>query len=222
MPSIDEGAKDFEINLAHFFGFAVSTRRKALKLTASELARRTAELGYPISRGAIAKIESNSRSGKVDVAELLVLSAALDIPPLLLLFSGFSMDGFMEVLPGVLTPDDEAARWVSGRVSFPRKLGPNALGVEGQPTPPNDGVKLIEAALSRDKALEARIPLLDVLHKAQQGPGDLQTALDVQTARRMLEINDEQIESMRQEIRDAREALWGFRDNYDPPEPEVP
>ena len=63
------------------------------------------------------------RSGKVDVAEVLVLSAALDIPPVLLLFPGFSMDGFRDALPGVLTPDDEAVRWVSGRVSFPRKLG---------------------------------------------------------------------------------------------------
>ena len=58
-------------------------------------------LGYPISRGAIAKMESNVRSGKVDVAEVPVLSAALDIPPVLLLFSGFSMDGFRDALPGV-------------------------------------------------------------------------------------------------------------------------
>jgi hypothetical protein len=57
MPSIDERAKAFELELSRRFGLAVETRRKALNLTASEVARRTAELGYPISRGAIAKIE---------------------------------------------------------------------------------------------------------------------------------------------------------------------
>lgn len=182
-------------------------------------------LGYPISRGAIAKMESNVRSGKVDVAEVPVLSAALDIPPVLLLFSGFSMDGFRDALPGVLTPDDDAVRWLSGRVSFPRRLGPNALGVEGQPTPPNDGVKLISATLSLDKALEARIPLLDALHIARRDySGDLQTALDIETAQRMLEISGEQIESLRQEMRDARKALWGLSSDPDdsdaPEEPE--
>lgn len=182
-------------------------------------------LGYPISRGAIAKMESNVRSGKVDVAEVLVLSAALDIPPVLLLFSGFSMDGFRDALPGVLTPDDDAVRWVSGRVSLPRRLGPNALGVEGQPTPPNDGVKPISATLSFDKALEARISLLDALHIARRDySGDLQTALDIETAQRMLEISDEQIESLRQEMRDARKALWGLSSDPDdsdaPEEPE--
>jgi len=214
MPSIDEGAKLFERRLASSFGFTVKRRRNALRITASELSRRTAELGYPISRGAIAKIESNSRSGKVDVAELLVLSAALDIPPLLLLYDGFAMDGFTEVLPGVLTPDDEAARWVSGRVSFPRKLGPKALGVEGEPTPPNDGVKLISAASSLDAALETRISLQNLAQREPEEPGT------VSIAQRMLQINDEQIAARQKEIGDAKEALWGFTDNYDPPEDE--
>ena len=54
-----------------------------------ELAERTAELGYPITRVAISKIERNSREGKLDVAELLVLAEALGIAPVLLLAPGF-------------------------------------------------------------------------------------------------------------------------------------
>jgi hypothetical protein len=86
-----------------------------------ELARRTAELGYPISRGATAKIESEVRSGKIDVAEVLVLAAALDIPPVLLLFPQFSTDGGAVVVPGVMASEDEAVRWMSGQVSFPHR-----------------------------------------------------------------------------------------------------
>src|SRR5260370_40949205 len=93
MPSIDEGAKAFENNLASRFGFALSTRRKALKVTASEVARLTAELGYPISRGAIAKIESNSRPGKIDLPEELVLPAPPALPPQLLRSPGFAPAG---------------------------------------------------------------------------------------------------------------------------------
>ena len=57
-------------------------------MTAQQLAERTKELGYPVTRVAISKIESNSRAGKVDVAELLVLGAALGVPPVTLIFGG--------------------------------------------------------------------------------------------------------------------------------------
>jgi hypothetical protein len=40
------------------------------------------------------------------------------------------------------------------------------------------------------------------------------------TARRMLQINDEQIAAIRKQIRDAREALWGIRPELDAMEPE--
>src|SRR5262245_32781047 len=143
MPNINYAAKGWELTRSGGFGDAVRERRKGLNLTASEVARRTAMLGYPVSRGAIAKIESNLRSGKVDVAELLVLSAALDIPPVLLLFPEFSTNGSVEVLPGIVTSQDEAVRWVSGRVAFPHDADPE--DAEDLPRPPNDGVKLIAA-----------------------------------------------------------------------------
>jgi transcriptional regulator with XRE-family HTH domain len=214
MPSTDENAKAFDETRARWFGFAVGTRRKALKITAIEVARRTAELGYPISRGAIAKIESNVRSGKIDVAEVLVLAAALDVPPVLLLFPQLSLDGGSPVLPSVLTSDDEAVRWMSGGVSFPQEYDLSTKRLKGQPNPPNDGVNLIAAVALLEKALETRISLVDYWHKVKED------AADAETAQRMLEKNNEQIEAAKKRVRDAREALWGFRDNYDPPEPE--
>jgi transcriptional regulator with XRE-family HTH domain len=205
MPSIDEGAKAYEMGLAARFGFAVKTRRTTLKLSASELARRTADLGYPISRSAIAKIESNSRSGKVDVAELLVLSAALDIPPVVLLFLIVPVGGPTEMLPGVGVLAEEAVRWMSGRVSFPRHLLADS---EDKPKPPNDGVKLVGAAMSLEEALEARIPLINQLEKAPD-------PREVEVAQGMLRINDEQISALLEEMNDAQLALWGSRIAYE-------
>jgi transcriptional regulator with XRE-family HTH domain len=221
MPSIDEEAKAFEMALAARFGRAVKARRRALKLSASEVSRRTAELGYPISRGAIAKIESNSRSGKVDVAELLALSAALDIPPVLLLFDGFPSGQPVEVRPGFEAMVGDAVRWVWGRISYPRKVAreTNAsgrqvvrAGYEDRPRPPNDGVNLITAATAWDKAVADRIPLMILLEKVQTDDGD------VNTAQRMLDLHDEQIEALQNQIHDTREALWGTSTDTDEPE----
>ena len=214
MPSIDENAKAFETTRSGWFGFAVSRRRKALKITASEVARRTAELGYPISRGAIAKIESNVRSGKIDLAEVLVLAAALDIPPVLLLFPQLASDGGSPALPNYLTSDDEAVRWMSGGVSFPQKYDLSSMHLKGQPNPPNAGVNLIAAVSSLEQALETRISLVHHLEKVQCDP------VDAENAGRMLEKNSEHIEAIRSQIDAARAVLWGFHDNYDPPDPE--
>jgi transcriptional regulator with XRE-family HTH domain len=205
MPSIDGRAKAFEMDVAAVFGHAVSRRRKVLKLTASELSRRTAELGYPISRGAIAKIESNSRSGKVDVAELLVLSAALDTPPVLLLFPEFPTGCWMAVLPGVTAQGREAVRWLSGRTSFPREVGADLSSA----VPPNNGVKLIAAAWAIEEAIAARIPLVNQLAKAKDPD-------DVDLARRTLQIHDEQIARLQKEVADANSAVWDRADYSEP------
>jgi transcriptional regulator with XRE-family HTH domain len=205
MPNIDEGAKEFELARAGWFGNAVSWRRRALNLTASELSRRTVDLGYPISRGAIAKIESNLRSGKVDVAEVLVLSAALDIPPVLLLFPQFSTDRSGVVLPGVVAKEDEAVHWVSGQVPLPQEGDmPGAHVGQEASDPPNEGVKLVVAKQTLQQALETRISLV---HHLQTLEADAAEVIDAQ---RMLDMNNELIQNLRQQIRNARETLWGM------------
>jgi transcriptional regulator with XRE-family HTH domain len=204
MPNIDEGAKDFELARAAWFGNAVSWRRKALNLTASELSRRTDELGYPISRGAIAKIESNLRSGKIDVAEVLVLGAALDIPPVLLLFPQFSTDGSAVVLPGLHANEDEAVLWISGQVPLPQGDNVAEMPVDRErQIVRNDGVQLVVAMQTLTDALETRISL--VHHLQTLPPEDP----EIPDANRMLELNNELIQNLRQQIRHARQGLWG-------------
>ena len=114
LPKIDEGAKAWELTLAKTVGDAVQKRRKALGWTGVQLAERTAELGYPITRVAISKIEANSRAGKLDIAEVLILAAALDIAPVLLLAPGFPTEGHVEAQPGHSVDSRQAVKWFSG------------------------------------------------------------------------------------------------------------
>lgn len=49
------------------------------------LADRTKELGHPISRVAISNLEVGRKSG-VDVADLVILARALEVPPMMLIY----------------------------------------------------------------------------------------------------------------------------------------
>ncbi|OHT93189.1 helix-turn-helix domain-containing protein [Mycobacterium syngnathidarum] len=125
MPSIDPSAKAWELTLSKRVGETVQRLRAELGLTAMQLSERTRELGYPISRVAISKIESNSRAGKLDVAEWIVLAYALDVPPGALLYPDLP-DGSVEVLPGWVLPAwvamlslDGETKGVADPVQFP-------------------------------------------------------------------------------------------------------
>jgi hypothetical protein len=81
-------------------------------MTGHELADATARLGYPITRSQIANYESG-RKQSLDVAELLVIAAALDVAPLELLFPG-EPDQVMETLPGRMATTLAATNWFVG------------------------------------------------------------------------------------------------------------
>ncbi len=112
MPSIDEDAKRWQLELSERVGRAIQAARKASGWTAAELSRRTVDLGYPISRVAISKIESNSRAGKLDLGELLVLAAALNTSPATLVFPG-PYNEKVAVVPGRPIHGFNAVQWFS-------------------------------------------------------------------------------------------------------------
>lgn len=93
-------------------GEAVAARRVALGLTAQRLAERCRDLGAPIHRTTITKIE-NGRP-RFDLGELVVLAAALDTSPLALMYGSQLADGEIEVLPGLSESAAEALLWHSG------------------------------------------------------------------------------------------------------------
>lgn len=83
-------------------------------MTVQALADRCTELGMPIGRVAITKLENGARE-KVSVAELLVLAAALKVPPALLIFPLGRADS-VEALPGRQLTSWDATKWLSGDV----------------------------------------------------------------------------------------------------------
>lgn len=81
--------------------------------TALWLSAATEALGHKIARSAISELETGKRRS-ISVAEWLVLSAALGVPPLLLLFPNFP-DGRVDYLPNRSARSHNAFRWVDGR-----------------------------------------------------------------------------------------------------------
>ena len=122
MPLMSEGvkatrgsseAREWAAELAENFGKAVKLYRENLGLSAVQLSNRTKEQGYPITRATLAKIESNSRNAKVDVAEVFTLAAALEVSPRELLFPG-KPSKRMRVTQRAEMSSEEAQLWFTG------------------------------------------------------------------------------------------------------------
>lgn len=86
--------------------------KRPRKWSAERLSTECAQLGYPIPRAVISNLENGARES-VSLAELLVLAAALDVPPASLLFPvGHSED--VEALPDQRWSTIEAYLWLIG------------------------------------------------------------------------------------------------------------
>jgi transcriptional regulator with XRE-family HTH domain len=99
--------------LADRVGRAVLARRKAIGMTAQQVAARCEELRAPIHRTTITKIE-NGRA-RFDLGELIVLAAALRVSPLRLLFP--NVLELVEILPDVTIEGTDALDWFIGQGS---------------------------------------------------------------------------------------------------------
>lgn len=83
------------------------------KVSVQVIADRCAELGLPLDRAVIAKLEKGLRQ-TVTIGELMVFAEALGVPPVLLLFP-LGEEESVEVLPGRLTDTWSALKWFSGQ-----------------------------------------------------------------------------------------------------------
>ncbi|MCW2557727.1 MAG: putative regulatory protein [Mycobacterium sp.] len=108
------------------------------------------------------------------------------------------------MLPGVYAREDDAVRWLSGQVPLPEQTDEPRVRLEHISTGPrNEGVHLVVGMNLLHQALETRISLVHHLHTLQADDAD------VTDAHYVLDMNDELIQNLRQQIRDARETLWG-------------
>jgi transcriptional regulator with XRE-family HTH domain len=93
-------------------GERVARTRSKRDMTVQALADRCAEMGLPIGRVTITKLERGMRQA-VTPAEVMVLAAALDVAPVELLFP-VGVDERIEILPGQLVDSLAAVRWFCG------------------------------------------------------------------------------------------------------------
>lgn len=82
--------------------------------SAQWLADRTAELGHPVTRAQITNYE-NGRKASLDVADLIVIAAALGTSPVCLVYPGPYGERIPH-LPGMDASQFEAAQWFSGEM----------------------------------------------------------------------------------------------------------
>lgn len=92
----------------------IRRHRDRQKLSAQQLADRTAEFGMPIPRNVLANLESGRRD-MITVAEVLVLAAALSVSPLELIAPA-GYDSEIELLPGRKVDPLQASRWIDGQL----------------------------------------------------------------------------------------------------------
>ncbi|KMO70094.1 helix-turn-helix protein [Mycolicibacterium chlorophenolicum] len=204
MPNIDEAAKKWQLDLAKRFGDAVKKCRTDRKLTAQQLADRTREVGYPVTRVAISKIESNSRAGKVDVAELLALATALNVPPVTLLFPHLP-DGIVQYAPGIPATSEKGMEWFGGEWTFFWSFDGD---VKAEPAPLG---QVLRATRERS---EARKILSDLVRKASStGPDDDPDAQRrAELYEREIHYAELRINQLNDQIRDAGGTVNGGDD----------
>lgn len=96
-------------------GTRVRRAREQRGWTQQQLVDRLDELGHPMNRVTLAKIErpGSTRSRNVSLVDVLALSAALDIPPTLL-FLPLGEEDRVAITPAVVVHPDLAAKWIEG------------------------------------------------------------------------------------------------------------
>ncbi|WP_313550909.1 helix-turn-helix transcriptional regulator [Corynebacterium sp.] len=80
------------------------------------LQQQTEKLGLKVSRSGISQLENGNRTS-ISVAEWLILAAALEVPPLLLLWPRYP-DGEAELLPNFSATAQDGVKWASGQFSI--------------------------------------------------------------------------------------------------------
>jgi transcriptional regulator with XRE-family HTH domain len=108
--------------LAAVIAGEVRRYRRLRGLTAQQVADRCADLGHDVPRSVLANLESGRRT-TVTVAELLVLAAALEVSPVLLVFPLGRREN-IEFLPGVERSTWSVVEWFSGHGDYPAAVLP--------------------------------------------------------------------------------------------------
>jgi transcriptional regulator with XRE-family HTH domain len=108
---------DWAATLARDIAGQIRRHRLARELSAQQLADRCAALGMEIPRSVIANLEIGRRP-TVSVAELLILAAALEVPPVALI-APLGQEPETRILPNRELITFDAILWMSGEARLP-------------------------------------------------------------------------------------------------------
>jgi transcriptional regulator with XRE-family HTH domain len=115
---------DWASELAHKIAAEVRYWRERRGLSAQQLAERTRQLGHHVPRNVVANLE-NGRRETLSIAEVLILAAALDVPPVLLV-APVGRKRYVQLLPEVVATSWEARGWIHGATE-PQYSGASAV-----------------------------------------------------------------------------------------------
>lgn len=187
--AVRDNPTDWPKRLSKQVGAAITGTRKAQNISAVKLAARTGELGYPIHRVTIAKIESGDRA--VTMPELIVLAAALNTVPLAL-FVPDAATAATEILPGIEMTGIAAVGWFAGTTSDAP-----------------DGV-------TRDKAVTSRLDLTMKLAEVdEQLDKERRNLFQVESGLEKLDMPDGLRDRQQQRLEDVRERVASLEQQHD-------
>jgi hypothetical protein len=176
--------KPWDVRLVEQAGRVMRRVRRHKGKAANWLSDETDRLGLRVSPQVIAKLDSGHGGSALSVAELLVLSAALEVPPALLLFPGYP-DGEVEFLPGRIALSKEAVEWFSGEARLPAATSVD--GVRREASPPNPGTELVYAVRQYSDLSKDLVALNEML-RGKQVPPDVASSMHSDLGDRLLEL----------------------------------
>lgn len=172
--------EEWALEMAHTVATEIKRLRNAKtpKWSLKRLSEETEKLGYPIGQSVLSNLEYGRRGARLDVAELLVIAAALEVPPARLLWPKYP-DGWANYLPSRVETALRADWLFTGRLVLNPDLDDPIFGK------PEPLVALVEA---RERLYET-----DEALKELDGKTDHSWLLEQagEVARRANELNNE-------------------------------
>lgn len=113
----ESGMDDWATTTTHRIGKNVADARKRKKMSAQTLADLCTDRGVPLKRTSIANLE-NGRRDSVTITDLMAIAAALEVPPVTLMFPTDQAGLKIEAVPGNSAMTFDALTWFTGEATI--------------------------------------------------------------------------------------------------------
>jgi transcriptional regulator with XRE-family HTH domain len=168
--------------------------RDAQGLTQEDVAGRTTELGHPMNRVTLAKIEAGkTRASNASLIDVLVLASALDVPPALL-FLPVGEEVEVVIAPNLRTDPVSAVDWLSGGVPplrpWDRPVDLTAWAQNTRPLQMLRGLRVREEAMELAAVMAERLATDEARRDLDRARAALDSWKEAMTTSGLLEGDD--------------------------------